>query len=360
MKYKILKILSLTLPLLQLNPARAADSDLASEAEAPNTGSSIGAVESRPSTARSFTDQSRSNNTSSPADQTGIIQTSIVEQTERGDHLQAVVSYDQIEHSELQASLSDRLSAAKSAWALGLPVRARLAWDQALDDPKFQGAERTRAQLGRAIMELQERNFEEARSIAERAVSDASVPGIRAQLHLVIAESLREQGALNLATEYYKKARDEGDKNVANEAGFLLGETQIKLGQFTDARYSFTAIELGAPFAAQAIRRLAEIDLTQKNYEGVLTWIQEGRENHFQEVDDAWSQYALVAALCSLDRGADAQAELKTFQARYSEQNGWYLLAQAAVETKLAEGIQVNGGVANGGIANGGVLTSAR
>lgn len=261
--------------------------------------------------------------------------TDIVEQTERGDHLKALVSYDKVENSELQISLADKLAAAKSAWALGLPSRARLSWDQALADPQFQGSERSRAQLARAIMELQEKNYEEARSIAERAAAENDIPAIRAQLHLVIAESLREQGATNLATDYYKKAREEGDKNTSNEAGFLLGETQLKLGQLTDARYSFTGIELTSPFAAQAIRRLAEIDLSQKNYDGVLTWIQEGRDNHFQEVDDAWSEYALIASLCELNRSKDADAELKTFRARYSETNSWYALAEAAIESHL-------------------------
>ncbi len=279
------------------------------------------------------------------------VQTSIIEQTERGEHLKALVTYDQVSQGETQVSLADRLSAAKSAWALGLPGRARLAWEQALDDPQFQGAERSRAELARAIMELQERRYDEARSIAERAANDVEIPGIRAQLHLVIAESLREQGVLNLASEYYKKARDVGDKTTANEAGFLLGETQLKLGQFTEARYSFTSIELSSPFAPQAIRRLAEIDLTQKNFEGVLTWIQEGRDNHFAEVDDAWSQYALVSSLSALGRSSSAQAELKTFQARYSEKNSWYLLAAAAVETALigpaakADGVRKSGAV---------------
>ena len=82
-----------------------------------------------------------------------------------GKHFEAIVKL--ITATE-ELNLSDKLAAAKSAWALGLVQRARALWDEALANKDFQDDERARASLGRAIIELQESNFEAARAISER------------------------------------------------------------------------------------------------------------------------------------------------------------------------------------------------
>ncbi len=127
-------------------------------------------------------------------------------------------------------------------------------------------------------MELQEGRYEDARSIAERSANTLPASDLRAQLWLVIAEALREEGAPSLAEGYYRKSIEDGSNEVQAEGRFLLAECQLKLGRINDARYSYAALDSRSKFTPRALRRLAEIDLTQRNFEGVITWIDEGRE----------------------------------------------------------------------------------
>ncbi len=253
------------------------------------------------------------------------------ELSRRGKHFDAIVKvYDEKE----QMTLADLLGAAKSAWALGLVDRAREYWDQALSNPDFKEDERYRAMLARSIVELQEGGFEQARSIAERAAAKLDSSELRAQFWLVIAEALKEQKALSLAEEYYNKAIKDGEATVQTEARFLLGECELKLGRLSEARYAFASVDAGSTFTLQALRRLIEIDLTQRNYEGVLTWVNEGRESYPTEFRDGWTTYAMVSSLVELQRTDDARKELKEFRIRRSDQDTWYPLAEAAIEAR--------------------------
>ncbi len=253
----------------------------------------------------------------------------ISELTRRGEHFKAIAK---LYGKESNPTLADQLAAAKSAWALGLVARARSLWDEVLANKDFQEDERYRATLARAIVELQEANFEEARGIAERAAGSLPESELRGQFWLVIAEALKEQKALGLAEDYYKRAIKDGDKAVQNEARYLLGECQLKLGMINQARYSYAAVEANSSYTLQSLRRLIEIDLSQRNYEGVLTWLGEGRETYPGEFKDGWSSYAMVTALTELGRDDDAKKELQDYRIRRSDQDSWFPLAEAAVE----------------------------
>jgi tetratricopeptide (TPR) repeat protein len=257
---------------------------------------------------------------------------SIADLSRRGKHFEALAKYCTAEN---QASFADKLAAAKSAWALGLVQRARALWDEVLANADFQGEERTRTSLARAIVELQESDFEEARAIAERAAAKLSSSDLRAQFWLVIAEALKEQNAMSLAEGYYTKALNDGGKAVQNEARYLLGECQLKLGMINDARYSFAGVEAGSHYTVQALRKLIEIDLSQRNYDGVLTWAEEGRESYPTDFRDGWLSYAMISSLVELGRADDAQKELHELKVRLSENSPWYTLSSAAVEAKL-------------------------
>ena len=261
---------------------------------------------------------------------------SVAELSRRGKHFEAMAKYTS---ADGQASLADQLGAAKSAWALGLVPRSRQIWDEILADENFQGDERSRTALARAIVELQEANFEEARSIAERAAATLDTSDLRAQFWLVIAEALKEQNANSLAEGYYKKAIHDGSAELQTEARFLLGECQRRLGMMNEARYSFASVEAGSVYTVQALRRLIEIDLQQRNYEGVLTWVQEGRDSYPGEFKEGWSSYAYVSALTALGRNEEAKKELHELRMRRAESDPWYSLAEALVESKLVEGI---------------------
>jgi tetratricopeptide (TPR) repeat protein len=251
----------------------------------------------------------------------------------RGRYFDAVVKYSE---ATTVPGISEQLAAAKSAWALGLVDLARHIWDDVFANREFDDVERSRASLARAILELQEENFEQARSIAEAVAQKLEPSELRAQFWLVIAEALKEQGALSLAEGYYKKAVEEGDNKTSGEATYLLGECQYKLGLVSESRYTYAGLDTSSPFTAPALRRLAEIDLTQRNYEGVLNWTEEARESYPAEFSDGWTTYARVSALVELGRLDTAEAELNNFRVKQGDTDTWYLLALASLEAGQA------------------------
>jgi tetratricopeptide (TPR) repeat protein len=255
----------------------------------------------------------------------------------RGRYFDAVVKYSETTTGAATApGISEQLAAAKSAWALGLVHLARRIWDDVFANREFDDVERSRAMLARSILELQEENFEQARSIAEAAAQKLEQSELRAQFWLVIAEALKEQGALSLAEGYYKKAAEEGDNKTSGEATYLLGECQYKLGLVSESRYTYAGLDTASPFTAPALRRLAEIDLIQRNYEGVLNWTEEARESYPGEFGDGWTTYARVSALVELGRLDTAEAELNNFRVKHGDTDTWYLLALASLEAGQA------------------------
>jgi tetratricopeptide (TPR) repeat protein len=234
-------------------------------------------------------------------------------------------------------SLAEQLSAARSAWALGLADVARKYWEGAFAKKEFDGLERSREMLARAILELQEGRPFEAREIAERTAQTVPPSDLRAQLWMVVGEALRIQQADNQAEIYYKKAFQEASPTAKSEAAYLLGECQYRLGKLQDSRYSFTAVQSASKHASQALQRLIELDLSQNNFEGVVTWVEEGRTNVAGTFDSSWVSYAYVKSLLALDRVNDAQRELGKSKVRYSEHDSWNELANAAMEAKRIE-----------------------
>jgi tetratricopeptide (TPR) repeat protein len=248
-----------------------------------------------------------------------------------GLHFDALVAAG----TKTQLSLDDQLSAARSAWALGLADSARGYWDDALASDSLAGDEKIKELLARAILELQEGRLEDARSIAEKTAATLQSGDLRSQFWLLIAESLRIQGALDQSESYYQKAIAEGNLETKSEATYLLGEIQLKQGRMNDARYSFAGVESRGRFAVQAMKRLIEIDLSQKSYEGVLTWVDQGRENYPSEFEEPWIGYANITALLEAGRTEDAGVELSKLKRRHSEQEPWYQVASANYESKL-------------------------
>ncbi len=246
-----------------------------------------------------------------------------------GRHFDALVRYYNTPKSDW--GVTEKTAAARSAWALGLVDRSREIFDDLFSEAESSDTAHSRIVLARAIMELQESNFESARAYAERGVSELSESELRSQFWLLIGEALRGEKAMSQAETYYEKASREGSAEARGEALFLLASSQIRSGRLDDARYSLAEITTSSRFSAQAVRRLAEIDLKQKDYESVIMWIEEGREMYPSEFEDAWSSYAEVVALVALSRGAQARTALNEFKARHTELNGWYQLAEASL-----------------------------
>ena len=245
-----------------------------------------------------------------------------------GRHLEAVREAS----SRSDLTLSDRLAAAKSAWALGLIDKARLFWDDSLADPRFRGADRSRELLGRAILELQEGNYTEANTHAERATRLLPPSELRAQLWILIGESLTAQGAIRQGMEYFERAAKEAGGRTRSDALFQLGESEFRSGLLDKARYRYVEVDESSPQGEDALKRLAEIDFMQRNFSGVLTWIKEGRDRFPERFGESWVYYAAISASLALGQEESAAEELDRFGVKYTERDPWYALAAAAYE----------------------------
>lgn len=73
---------------------------------------------------------------------------------------------------------------------------------------------------------------------------------------------------MSQAETYYRRAA-ETSPDGKSEVMFLLGECQRQLGLTSEARYSYTAVESKSKYSSAALQRLTDIDLSQRNYEGV-------------------------------------------------------------------------------------------
>lgn len=253
----------------------------------------------------------------------------------RGNHFEVMALARKQDKSLL--SLSEQLAAARSAWALGLVDEARDYWALALANEELSGAERYRTMLASAILELQEKNFDKAREISERATIESEASDVRSQFWLVIADSLKAQKALGAAQEYYARAVEEAADSRKAEARYLLAECQYLTGQKQKARTNFVLIETASAYSSLALNRLAEIDLELENYKGVITWIEAGRRRASSEFRGAWQSYAYARALIAEGKLKDSQIEVDQLKARVSDQDPWYLLAAATLEGRLAQ-----------------------
>lgn len=263
------------------------------------------------------------------------IQLSVSALSESGQHFEALAL--DASGKLVEVTASDKLALARSAWALGLVSRARTLWDELLGDPDLSTTDRTQVLLSRAILELQESRYDDARRFAETAASDLPDSDLRAQFWLVIAESLKEQGILNRAELYYKRAVSESGSSSRPEALYLLSQCQYNLGMLAESRYSLTSVPTDSRFSARALHKLIEIDFKQHDFDGVLTWISEGRESYPAAFDTPWDYYSHITALLEIGRLDSAEEWLAKFRAKHATANAWYTLAEAAVEAKRSE-----------------------
>ncbi len=259
---------------------------------------------------------------------------SVTDLSQHGRHYDALNKYLSLDRD---AEISEKLACAQSSWALGLVNRARDFWQELLVNPDIKEEQRFQISLSEAILEMQEGNFDVARSIAEQNVNKLPPSELRAQFWMIIAEALREQKVYSLAESYYKKAIEEGSDKIRSEANYQLGVNQMSIGLVNDARYSFVTVPINSEYAAKALRKLVEVDLIQKNYDGVLNWIAEGRKNFRSEFTDSWISYAALTAQLENDKFEDAKREIQQMRLNNTSNNIWLTLAEAAYEAKAVK-----------------------
>ena len=260
---------------------------------------------------------------------------SVIDLSRRGEHYLAIKTFRETDGGS--STVATGLAAAQSAWALGLVDEARRLWDDLLNSRRLSKEESARVLLSRAMLEMQEKSYESARAFAERGAALLQPSELRAQLWLVVAESLVEQGITTSATEFYERAKNEGAEQLRSEAAFRLGECQLRLGRPDQARFNFTSIPLQSEYAQAGLGRLVQIDFREKDYDSVLTWLKEGQQSYPREFDSPSFAYTHISALLEIKRLDEARAALREFKTKYSAANPWYILAEAAYEARASQ-----------------------
>ncbi|HMO16755.1 MAG TPA: hypothetical protein PKA63_02770 [Oligoflexia bacterium] len=265
---------------------------------------------------------------------------SVKELSDQGKHLDAIIA---LNNDEMSRPLGDILSAARSAWALGLIKEARLRWDEALGHPDCSGVERARALLSRAIMELQEFNFEEARAFGEEGSSLIGASDLRGQLNYVLGEALFAQGLYSLSEGYYERSAIEATKDTRQEALIKLATVQEKLGRASDARKTLVKVELSSSLTPVALKRLISIDSDSGNSAGVRTWIEEGRTAFPSEFHTTRISYGNARAMLQDGLIEEAEEEISRLSKDARENDTWLQLGRALIEEYHAKNILPSG-----------------
>jgi len=255
--------------------------------------------------------------------------------TMKGEHFEALEVYYRKDPSS--RSIADTLSAARSAWQLGLVRDSRNLWDLALSQEHLGTVSRARALLARSVLELQEREYGSAIQFAQRGLTLLEASDLRAQFHLVLAESFLGQKVLSEARSFYQKAETEGSEETALQARFLRGEVELRLGLVDEARTSFTKIPMSSGFATRALGHLIELDSRRRDHSAVLTWVEQLRGTLKPEQVSSKLNYQHIVALLGTQQATKANHVLKQMKTTHSESDEWYQLADAAVEKALLE-----------------------
>jgi tetratricopeptide (TPR) repeat protein len=258
----------------------------------------------------------------------------IRELSAQGRHFDSVLLYKSNEHSR---SLGETLAVAKSAWAIGLVDEARKRWDEALQHPECSGTERARIYLSRAIMELQENRFEEARSFSEEGSGLLESSELRGELYYVTAEALYAQKMFSLSERYYEKAAREGSRERSQEALLQLARVRNNLGRYAEARKTLTQIELTSKVTPEALEELLAIDTKNKNFAGVRTWIEEGRTSFPSEFRSSKTSYQHARALVHEGLMVEADEEISYLSTNAKENDPWFQLGRALLEAEYAK-----------------------
>jgi tetratricopeptide (TPR) repeat protein len=236
----------------------------------------------------------------------------------------------------ITTTVSEKLECAQNFWALGLVGQAGQIWNTVLNDSDLIGVERYKSQLSWAMLEMQADNFAKARKLAQDVLAELYDSNFKAQFLLLIGQSWTAEGDFETAIEYYQQAYQSGDELVKSEAKFLMAENKLKLNKLSEARKDYTQVDFASDYALPALMKLAKIDFDQKNYESVLIWNKEIRDNHFVKDESSWLKYVTIESLIKMHGVDSALEELKKSETAIQKNDSWYVLSVAAIEEELA------------------------
>lgn len=248
-----------------------------------------------------------------------------------GDYFKALSVYELLPTRQLDQDTY--VSAAKSAWALGLTKQASALFDTVLRKQDLNNDDRARLTLSRAAIEYQEERYQEAALFAEKAAGYiAEKAPLRGRALLLLGQSLLRLGAYAPAEVRLIEALSDAAPSDRPEFAFSLATVQLKLGKLAEAERSFQAIPAEHPRAASAVRSLALISLQSDQADRARFWIERGKSNYSEGFLDSWGDYGLATVALKAGNMAEARAVVEKAEKRYPPSDGWLILMQAALE----------------------------
>jgi tetratricopeptide (TPR) repeat protein len=248
-----------------------------------------------------------------------------------GDYFKALAVYELLPSRQLDQDTY--VSAAKSAWALGLTKQASALFDTVLRKQGLSDDDRARLTLSRAAIEHQEERYQEAALFAEKAAGYiVEKAPLRGRALLLLGQSLLRLGAYASAEEKLLEAFADAAPSDRPDVAFSLGTVQLKLGKLAEAERAFKAIPTDHLRAASAVRLLAVISLQSEQGDRARFWIERGKSNYSEGFLDSWGDYGLATVALKADNIAEARAVVEKAEKRYPPSDGWLILMQAALE----------------------------
>ncbi|MCB0332247.1 MAG: tetratricopeptide repeat protein [Bdellovibrionales bacterium] len=252
-------------------------------------------------------------------------------QSAQGEHFSALVTYEKLPRRTVNAGA--QLSAAKSAWALGLSQRAIEDFEEILRKYKLSPSEQARIFLSRGMIEYQEGRYQVAALYAEKLTTALKQESpLRSHGWFLWGESLFQLGSYGAAAQKYTSALSEADESSIPDIHFRLGRSHVLLGQLDEAKSHFEQIPLGHERTPEAIRHLAEIALDQQQYAQASFWLTKGKEEYPDEFLDSWVDYALVRVAHSQGDTEKMEQIREEAEKRYPPSDSWFTLLNASAE----------------------------
>jgi tetratricopeptide (TPR) repeat protein len=248
-----------------------------------------------------------------------------------GDYFKALTMYELLPDRRLNDDA--RVSAAKSAWALGLTKKAASIFDAVLRSGTLDNDDRARVTLSRGIIEYQEEHYQEAGLFAEKAISllPEKAP-LRGRAFLLWGQSLVRAQAYATAEEKLLRALGEMSPADRPDAALALGAVQIKLGRLTQAERSLKTIPTSYSNASEAIRLLAMIALQTRQNDRARFWIEKGRAKHSDAFHDSWPDYGLTKVAIEANDVPRARSVVERASQKFPPSDPWLVLMKAALE----------------------------
>lgn len=248
-----------------------------------------------------------------------------------GEHFRALEVYERLPDRRLDKDT--HVSAAKSAWALGLARKAADLFDLVLRGEGLDLDERARLTLSRGIIEYQDERYQEAALFAEKASSylPEKAP-LRGRALLLWGQSLLRAQQYSTAEEKLWRALAEVTAGDRPDVSMSLGAAQLKLGKLGDAERTLKGIPTDHPSAPEAVRLLASISMQTGQNDRARFWFEKGRADYSTAFVDSWVDYGqLNLALQSGDLPR-ARKVFEQAQKRLPPSDVWLIVMQASLE----------------------------